>query len=218
MREMNQNSGKLALGLLALLGVWILVYWLAPASPKVTFAEQVTIEPPPEETVVPPVVQVPQSKPKPQSEPAKNEPVRQPERVRPHVPDGGGVIAPEFIDHTVAAGETFDTIAAKYYGKRGMGNVIARANPFADPRRLKPGRVLKVPKDPGNIQGIEVVPESAEERIVVVRAGDTLSSISKAAFGTVNMADAIFDANRDTLSSPDDLAVGQRLRLPKGPT
>lgn len=218
---MNQNSGKLALGLLALLGVWILVYWLAPASPKVTFAEQVTIEPP-SETVVPPVVQTPEPKPefkpKPQPEPAKSEPAKVPERVRPHVPEGGGVIAPEFFDHTVAAGETFDTIAAKYYGKRGMGNVIARANPFADPRRLKPGRVLKVPKDPGNIQGIEVTPESAEERIVVVQPGDTLSSISKAAFGTVNMADAIFDANRDTLSSPDDLSVGQRLRLPKGPT
>lgn len=217
---MNQNSGKLALGLLALLGVWILVYWLAPASPKVTFAEQVTIETPSSETVVPPVVQAPERNPeiKPKPEPEKNEPSKVPEKVRPHVPDGGGVIVPEFFDHTVASGETFDTIAAKYYGKRGMGNVVARANPFADPRRLKPGRVLKVPKDPGNVQGIEVVPESAEERIVVVRAGDTLSSISKAAFGTVNMADAIFDANRDTLSSPDDLSVGQRLRLPKGPS
>ena len=218
---MNQNSGKLALGLLALLGVWILVYWLAPASPKVTFAEQVDVDPESDGSDLPaskPSVEPVKPAPKPDVSPEVPKKPQNPERLHQKVPEGGGVIVPQFFDHTVAAGETFDTIAAKYYGKRGMGSVIARANPFADPRRLQLGRVLKVPKDPGNIQGIEVIPESAEERMVTVRPGDTLSSISKAAFGTVNMAGAIFDANRDTLSTQDDLTVGQRLRLPKGPS
>ncbi len=213
---MNQNSGKLALALVSLMGVWVLVYWLAPGAPKVTFAEQVTqqpIEEPIESSEVKPVPMV--ERPSRVERPINAE-ASTPDRFE--VPAGGGVIAPEFREHTVAQGETFETIGAKYYGKRGMGSVIARANPFVDPRRLKPGRVLRVPKDPSNIQGVEVLPAGERDQFVIVKSGDTLSSIAKSVYGTVTMADAIFEANRDQLTSPDSLSLGQRLRLPKGPT
>ncbi len=226
---MNEHTGKLAVGLLALVGVWILVYWLVPAAPRVTFAEQ-ALEPlsevaesaPPEDPNVADVRVTTGNRLKavpgaagPAAIGASAVPAR--ESGKPAAESAarrGGVIAPQFVDHTVEAGETFGTIAAKYYGKSGMGSVVARANPFVDPTRLRPGRILKVPKDPANIQGIEVLPEVPGERVVVVQSGDTLSSLAKAHFGTVTMADAIFEANRDTLQSADDLAVGQRLRLP----
>jgi len=235
---MNENTGKLALGLLVLVAVWMMVYWLAPASPRVTFAEQsggliapvdgagtkptvASGEPGPVGGSNRTAKEVPRIKPGTTNAPAPDSaggrskgPSEKPSTEKG--PDArGGVIAPEFFDHVVAPGETFDTIAAKYYGKRGRGSVVARANPFVDPRRLKPGRVLKVPKDPSNIQGIEVVPDASGEAFVVVQSGDTLSSISQQHFGTITMAEAIFEANRDTLSSPDDLAVGQRIRLPR---
>mgnify|MGYP006271238491 FL=1 len=55
----------------------------------------------------------------------------------------------------------------------------------------------------------------AEDRSVYeVRPGDTLSSISRTVYGTGARWEEIFEANRDLLRSPDDLRVGQRLRIP----
>ena len=48
----------------------------------------------------------------------------------------------------------------------------------------------------------------------VVRPGDTLNSIARRAYGNPALWERIFDANRDLLRSPDDLRVGQELRLP----
>lgn len=48
----------------------------------------------------------------------------------------------------------------------------------------------------------------------VVRPGDTLNSIARRAYGNPARWERIFDANRDLLRSPDDLRVGQELRLP----
>ncbi|SFH80319.1 LysM peptidoglycan-binding domain-containing protein [Albimonas pacifica] len=50
----------------------------------------------------------------------------------------------------------------------------------------------------------------------VVRPGETLGAIARAAPGAPT-AQALFEANRDRLSSPDLIAVGQTLRLPCPP-
>jgi hypothetical protein len=47
-----------------------------------------------------------------------------------------------------------------------------------------------------------------------VTAGDTLSKIAKRFYGDANLYKQIFDANRDQLSDPDKIKVGQQLRLP----
>jgi hypothetical protein len=47
-----------------------------------------------------------------------------------------------------------------------------------------------------------------------VTAGDTLSKIAKRFYGDANAYKQIFDANRDQLSDPDKIRVGQQLRLP----
>ncbi len=49
----------------------------------------------------------------------------------------------------------------------------------------------------------------------VVQDGDTLSTIAKKVYGTVgNNVQRIYDFNKKTLKSEDDVAVGQKLRLP----
>lgn len=48
----------------------------------------------------------------------------------------------------------------------------------------------------------------------VVR-GDTLSAISKKYYGDPNKYNAIFEANKPMLSSPDKIYPGQKLRIPK---
>lgn len=48
----------------------------------------------------------------------------------------------------------------------------------------------------------------------VVQPGDTLSRISQQVYGTPNRWREIFDANRDTMASPNSLRVGQELRIP----
>jgi nucleoid-associated protein YgaU len=56
--------------------------------------------------------------------------------------------------------------------------------------------------------------ESDEQWHVVVR-GDTLSAIAQHYYGKGSLYMKIFEANRDQLSNPDLIKVGQRLRIPR---
>ena len=47
-----------------------------------------------------------------------------------------------------------------------------------------------------------------------VKSGDTLSKIAKAYLGDANAYPKIFEINRDQLSDPDKIQVGQKLKLP----
>ena len=47
-----------------------------------------------------------------------------------------------------------------------------------------------------------------------VQSGDTLSKIAKAHLGDANAYMKIFDANKDKLSDPDKIQVGQVLTIP----
>jgi nucleoid-associated protein YgaU len=47
-----------------------------------------------------------------------------------------------------------------------------------------------------------------------VKKGDTLSEIAKAHYGKATDFNRIFEANRDVLSDPDEIQVGQVLKLP----
>jgi len=49
-----------------------------------------------------------------------------------------------------------------------------------------------------------------------VKAGDTLSKISKQFYGDANEYMRIFYANKDTLKDPDKIQVGQELNVPSG--
>lgn len=65
----------------------------------------------------------------------------------------------------------------------------------------------------------EVTPVSGPEpaaaaRTYTVVKGDTLSKIAKEFYGNANAYMRIFDANRDQLSDPDKIQIGQVLKIP----
>lgn len=47
-----------------------------------------------------------------------------------------------------------------------------------------------------------------------VKKGDTLWKIAKEKYGDGSLYPEIFKANQDTLSDPDKIKVGQKLRIP----
>ncbi len=57
-------------------------------------------------------------------------------------------------------------------------------------------------------------PPTPEARTYTVVSGDNLSKIAKHFYGNANDWPKIFDANRDRLSDPDKINVGQILRIP----
>jgi nucleoid-associated protein YgaU len=69
-------------------------------------------------------------------------------------------------------------------------------------------------------EGVEVrvvtqaVGDSTQNQFYTVASGDSLGSIAQKFYGDAVYFPAIFDANRTLLSSPDELAIGQRLVIP----
>lgn len=49
----------------------------------------------------------------------------------------------------------------------------------------------------------------------VVRKGDTLSRLAKRYYGKAGQYMKIFDANKDILSDPNLIKIGQKLRIPR---
>jgi len=60
----------------------------------------------------------------------------------------------------------------------------------------------------------EVAVRSNEMRIIIVQKGDTLSKIAKKAYGTQDAYQKIFQANPEVLKNPNEIFIGQKLRIP----
>jgi nucleoid-associated protein YgaU len=56
--------------------------------------------------------------------------------------------------------------------------------------------------------------QTNKPKIYKVKSGDTLSKISKELYGSPNEYMRIFEANRDQLTDPDKIQVGQELKIP----
>ncbi|MBV9498654.1 MAG: LysM peptidoglycan-binding domain-containing protein [Acidobacteriaceae bacterium] len=54
----------------------------------------------------------------------------------------------------------------------------------------------------------------AASRTYTVKPGDSLSKIAEQFYGKASEYNRIFDANRDTLSNPDQISPGQQLVIP----
>ncbi|MGB7740114.1 MAG: LysM peptidoglycan-binding domain-containing protein [Steroidobacteraceae bacterium] len=54
----------------------------------------------------------------------------------------------------------------------------------------------------------------AYTQLYEVKKGDTLWKIAKEVYGDGSLYPEIFKANQDTLSDPDKIQVGQKLRIP----
>ena len=58
------------------------------------------------------------------------------------------------------------------------------------------------------------VTTASEHRMHDVVSGDTLSALAKRYYGDASKYHRIFEANRDQLSDPDKIKVGQKLKIP----
>lgn len=221
---MRERAPKLAAGLGCLAVLWIGVYWWWPASePPVSFDPPKVTEPAADASVAkadPPVFIAP---PAPKEPPRESTPAPPEPKIEPRPSPTPAVIPPEFTDYTIVSGDSLASISRKHFGSEKHASAIARANPLMDPNRLRPGRTIRVPKDPTNIQGKPVDPPAAPpvspdaEREYVVRSGDSLSRIAAAMYGDSQLATFIFESNRDQLEDEHTLKLGQKLRIPPRP-
>ncbi len=135
------------------------------------------------------------------------------------------------IEHVVQRGETFESLAVRYFGSGRYVGALLRANSLKDPTRLKPGDVVFVPRDPADPQGSRAgrgLADAAggadvkddEGGVLVtqvilyeVQRGDTLSELAQRFYGSIRFSRKLFEANRDQLKSMDDLRPGQVLRI-----
>jgi len=210
----DDRQSRIFAGVVVLVLVWIGVYWMwepgRQGPPRISVA-QPTPDPEPADDEPRELDADDSSATDPDPSADRDDPEPQP-----------GVIAPRFRSHTIRQGELFQDIADRYYGRRELWGVIARANPTLDPRRLREGMTVRVPLDPANIQGrpersAQDEPDSAGEDLTIeyiVRPNDSLSLIAQRHYGSARYADLIYRANRDKLASRDAIRVGQVLALP----
>ena len=113
--------------------------------------------------------------------------------------------------------DTFSNLAVRHYGHEKYWQAFARANPTVNPRKLRVGQIIKLP-DPKLVAEAEresVPAPPAGTTIHVVRAGESLWTISSRRYDSVRHWRVIFNANRDVIGSdPDRLTVGQKLKIP----
>ncbi|QDT34295.1 LysM peptidoglycan-binding domain-containing protein [Thalassoglobus polymorphus] len=86
---------------------------------------------------------------------------------------------------------------------------IAEILPAENPDRPKVKEIVPTPArkpDPKSHAGVQTYR---------VQPGDTLSGISMKTFGSYSRYLDIYEANKDQLNSPDDLRLGQELRIPR---
>lgn len=230
------------------IGVWIVAYWLyEPAVRRSLVVDDRPAQTDPQlpSPALPPPRSLP---PAPRPDPS---PAPEPEKMPPPEPapvpgPGEMLIPPEFDDYTVQpADRSLRDIARKLYGDPARWTAIARANPFFTPDKLKPGvTVLRIPRDPDNIQGKVVKapqppapspapppaaaatpPEPPTEgaataagwRTYTVQADDTLWGIAKKMYGRPSLTALIAEANTDVLPDPDRLKPGITLKIPPAP-
>ncbi len=121
--------------------------------------------------------------------------------------------------YTWKAGDSFTALSDRYYGSRLETGRLRSANEGRDETALMAGDKIFVPARPAERDERLARAEGSAGQWIggyyVVESGDILGRISQKVYGSAARWRRIYDANRDVLSSPDDLEVGMRLRIPE---
>lgn len=224
-----RDTRRYALFGLALALIWVATYWLTdrpePRQVSISFGQ-----PPDDGPAVNPGNRGRASAPATPAAPVTPgpEPIAPPPRTTPEPVDGPTVIPPSYRNYTIERGDTARIISRKVYGTDQHWLAIQNFNPTTDFNHLRAGRTIKVPVDPGNIQGLQVdeagqpvrppAAPRAEHVEYIVESGDTLSSIARALYGKPGLWTMIRDANRDQVNEDGtNLRKGMVLRIPPPP-
>jgi nucleoid-associated protein YgaU len=147
----------------------------------------------------------------------------------------------KLMAHPVKTGDTLVSIARRYYGDPTLVDRLAayNKNRVGPKNSLRAGVTLRVPPkdvllgkarlpadasptlEGGATQGSSkptgtaIKPASAPQPTTyVVKAGDTLGTISRSTLGTSKRWRDILEANRSILDDEDSLTVGMKLKIP----
>lgn len=125
---------------------------------------------------------------------------------------------------TVQTGDTLTGLAAKHLGSARKWEELLQANKnvLDKPQDLRVGMVLRLPGSAAVTNTAPAAqtqaPAPAQNRtatkVYTVVAGDTLYRIAEKQMGDGNKWNQLFEANRDKLKKPNDLAVGMKLNIP----
>lgn len=121
-------------------------------------------------------------------------------------PSAGGSGQAGPVTHTVRSGDLLWELAEKYYDHGPSWTRIAKANDLSDPDHLRVGQKLVIP-------GAKQQHEQPAGDTVTVERGDTLSSIAEEQLGDASDWPNLYRANRDQISNPDLIDVGQVLTI-----
>lgn len=117
---------------------------------------------------------------------------------------------PRQVVHVVQRGEWLWTLADRYLGDGSQWREIADANPGISPDHLAVGQKLIIPvvADSGRSS------DTRNSDTITVERGDSLSSISDDLYDTENHWRDLYRENKEQISDPDLIDVGQILQLP----
>lgn len=136
-----------------------------------------------------------------------------------------------YKEYTVKAGEHLMAIALEHLGSKARYIEImnAEGKAIAEPDKLKPGDVLRIPvADPAKLKPGEVArvatsaagdakqkPDALPYFEYTVKAGDGLMAIALEHLGAKTRYTEILDAEGKPLADPNKIKPGDVLRIPK---
>ena len=116
--------------------------------------------------------------------------------------------------YAAKAGDTFESLAERYYGQASYAHLLRRVNEGHDAREA--GQQLLVPThDDGIVDEVAAaieVPEGA--KAYVAGEGESLWVIAKQEYGKGHKWPVIWEANQDRLRNPDFVPEGVTLVIP----
>lgn len=133
--------------------------------------------------------------------------------------------APHSGIYIVRKGDTLAVISDRIYGNQRMIHALERANPGLDPRRMRIGQKIRLPRHGGTT--LETRYHTSHPRhhtyassshggqIYVVRSGEDLYDIALKFYHHGGMWKKIYNANRRIIGpSPNNLRAGERIVIP----
>lgn len=130
----------------------------------------------------------------------------------------------EFMLYTWQVGDSYRSLAEKYYGSPAHAKRLRDANEGRDDAKLAAGDTILVCVKPTAAADRIARPSARDAQApsgidggtYTVGAGDVLGTISKHVYGSASKWRKIYDANRDVIGAdPNQLKVGMVLRIPQ---
>ena len=126
---------------------------------------------------------------------------------------------PKIPPYVIRPGDTLISIAIQKYGHEKYWVDIAQANPLKDPTRLYPGDLIRLPNK-GEVEDRRQLTVHRSDGSVahIVRAGETLTGISKRYYRTTTKWRMIYNANREAIGrDPHRVQAATQLVIPRKP-